>query len=536
MAVMPSPRSPVAPAWRGAARVAPLGGCAGLLLATLAAPLAAQPRGLSTRPITDPVLARIWQLGMDSSRAPGFAQVLTDSIGPRLTGSPGHLAGNEWLVKAYASFGVTARNESYGSWRRWRRGPSHLDLIEPRVRSLEAITLAWSPGTKKPVQAPVIGIPLGLDSAAFAAWLPQAKGKAVLISAHEPTCRPPDNWERWATPESRTRMQAQRDSIQRAFTTSVRATGLGAAGLARALENAGAVAVLTSRWSIGWGVNKIFSASTERVPTFDVSCEDYGLLWRLAERNQGPVVRLSADAEFLGEQPVFNTIATIPGEKADEFVMLSAHFDSWDGGSGATDNGTGTVTMLEAARLIALAYPKPKRTIIIGHWGGEEQGLNGSHAFVEDHPEVVKGLQALWNQDNGTGRIATVSPSGFSGAVPNFARWIAALPEAFSRNLSIQLPGSPAGGGSDHASFVCAGAPGFSLGATGWNYSDYTWHTQRDTYDKIVMDDLKHNATMTAMLVYLAAEDPTFTGRDRVAGVNWPSCGAAQRRTPTPAR
>jgi hypothetical protein len=506
------------------------------LACAASSPAAAQRRGPAPRPITDSTLARLWRLGMDSSRAAEFAQVLMDSVGPRLTGSPGHLAGNDWLVKTYAAIGITARNEQYGTWRRWQRGVSHLDLVAPRVRSLEAMTLAWSPGTKRPVQAAVIPMPLGLDSAGFAAWLPSAKGKAVLASAHEPTCRPPDNWERWATPESRARIQAERDSIQQAFGNAVRATGLGPAGLARALENAGAVAVLTSRWSLGWGVNKIFSASTERVPTFDVSCEDYGLLWRLAERNQGPVVQLSADAQFLGEQPVFNTIATIPGEKADEFVMLSAHFDSWDGGSGATDNGTGTITMLEAARLLSIAYPKPKRTIVIGHWGGEEQGLNGSHAFVEDHPEVVKGLQALWNQDNGTGRIATVSASGFAGAVPNFAQWIAALPEAFTRELSIQLPGSPSGGGTDHASFVCAGAPGFNLSATPWNYSDYTWHTQRDTYDKVVLDDLKHNATMTAMLAYLAAEDPEFTGRGRVDGVQWPTCSPARRRTPEAAR
>ena len=185
--------------------------------------------------------------------------------------------------------------------------------------------------------------------------------------------------------------------------------------LASALADAGAAGVVTSLWSQGWGVDKIFGTRATKAPVVDVSCEDYGLLFRLAERKQSPVVRLEAQSEALGEQPVFNTIAEIRGsEKPDEYVMLSAHFDSWDGASGATDNGTGTITMLEAARLLSIAYPKPKRTIIIGHWSGEEQGLNGSRAWAADHPEVVQHLQALFNQDNGTGRIQTISTQGLT--------------------------------------------------------------------------------------------------------------------------
>jgi hypothetical protein len=405
-----------------------------------------------------------------------------------------------------------------------------VDLISPRVRSLEGMMLAWSPGTNgKPVQGPVVVLPMAADTAAFTAMLPQVKGKFVLASAPQPTCRPDDNWQRWAEPASFDRLKAQRDSITKDFDKRLAAAGARGGTLHKKLEQAGALGVLTSLWSQGWGVTKIFSTTAEKVPVFDVSCEDYGLLWRLAERNQGPVVRVTADAQFLGEQPVFNTVAELKGEKADEYVMLSAHFDSWDGGSGATDNGTGTITMMEALRLLKLAYGTPKRTILVGHWGGEEQGLNGSHAFVEDHPEVVKGLQALFNQDNGTGRIANVSTSGFLGAVPNYTQWLAQLPSQLTQGLTISLPGSPAGGGSDHASFVCAGAPGFSLGATGWNYGDYTWHTGRDTYDKIVFDDLKKNATMTAMLAYLAAEDPDFTARDKMPGLNFPPCNKAAR-------
>src|SRR5690606_29619579 len=142
-----------------------------------------------------------------------------------------------------------------------------------------------------------------------------------------------------------------------AFNERLQRTGYAARDLPKALEAAGARGIVTSLWSNGWGVNKIFQARTEKIPTVDLSCEDYGLVWRLAENEQGPRLRITADAEFLGEVPVFNTIATIPGsEEPDEYIVLSAHFDSWDGSSGATDNGTGTITMLEAMRILKEVY------------------------------------------------------------------------------------------------------------------------------------------------------------------------------------
>src|SRR5205085_11120858 len=130
--------------------------------------------------------------------------------------------------------------------------------------------------------------------------------------------------------------------------------------------------------------------------------------------------------------PVFNVVARIPGvEKPNEYVMLSAHFDSWDAASGATDNGTGTLTMLEAMRILRAVYPHPKRTILVGHWTGEEEGIVGSRAFREDHPEVLKGLQALFNQDNGTGRIVRMSAAGLPDADIHITSWLAKVPVEF---------------------------------------------------------------------------------------------------------
>ena len=195
--------------------------------------------------------------------------------------------------------------------------------------------------------------------------------------------------------------------------------------------------------------------------------------------------------------------------------MLSAHFDSWDGSSGATDNGTGSLIMMEAMRILKKCYPSPRRTVMAGHWGSEEQGLNGSRAFVLDHPEIVEKLQALFNQDNGTGRVTSMSASGFVNAGEHLARWLSRIPREVTQNIKVDFPGMPGGGGTDNASFVTAGAPGFGLGSLNWDYFSYTWHTNRDTYDKLVFDDLRNNVVLAACLVYLASEDPSFITRER---------------------
>ena len=202
-------------------------------------------------------------------------------------------------------------------------------------------------------------------------------------------------------------------------------------------------------------------------------------------------------------------------------MILSAHFDSWDGATGATDNGTGTITMLEAARILKKVYPNPKRTILIGLWGSEEQGLNGSRAFVEDNPKIVAGLQALFNQDNGTGRVVRISGQGFLHAYDYLGSWLEAVPKDITQHIETTFPGNPGRGGSDYASFVAAGAPAFSLSSLNWSYWNYTWHTNLDTYDKIVFDDVRNNAILTATLAYMASEDPDRTSREKaVLGIN----------------
>ncbi len=581
--------------------------------ALVAAPLSAQNAAAGAS--SDPNIARIWRLGMDSSHVKQLAQALFDSVGPRLTGSPGLLAASNWAIAQYKSWGIDAKRENYGTWRGWKRGTSHIDLMSPRVRSLDGTMLAWSPGTNlKPINAEVIVLPKFSDSTEFVKWLPKARGKIVMVSPAWPTCRPSEDWFRWSTPESMARIDTEIGQMQRDWavmtgpdgkpdsTKLYRGTGyslaLGTGTLGMRLEKAGVLATISSRPKIagfpnpfpsaagaggrggrggqgpaggasdhgggpsaaaaaafgrggrnapegsgGWGTTEIFETYNKVAPAVTLDCEDYGLVFRLAEHKQRPIVHLDLHAALLGEQPVFNTVAMIKGtEKPDEYVMLSAHFDSWDGSSGATDNGTGTMMAMEAMRILKTVYPRPKRTILVGHWASEEQGLNGSTAFTEDHPEVMKGLQALFNQDNGTGRVQSLTSSGLTDIGRHLKSWYSKLPPFYTDSMSPNVvswafndvpTGNP--GGTDGAVFGCFGTPSFGMGAVSWNYNSYTWHTNRDTYDKIVFDDLKHNATLAAMMVYLASEDPDFIKRDRSPGTwpeGWPAnCGKVPRKT-----
>jgi hypothetical protein len=482
---------------------------------------------LSQTGITDPVLKRMWALGMDSSHTWDLAQTFFDSIGPRLTGTPAGVSASDWVIKNYKAWGIDAKREQYGTWRGWRRGPSHVDLMKPFVRSLEATMEGDSPGTGgKDVTATTIILPMVADSNEFVKWLPNAKGKFVLISAAYPTCRPEEEWAAQATAESKARMDTAIVKLVADWTTRIRNTGYPVTAgnptgnLGLRLEKAGAAGVIVSNMASptgeAWGTWTVYDTKNKTTPAIAMSCEDYGLLYRLTERKQGPQIKVNATSQFLGDVPVYNTIGTIKGkEKPNEIILLSAHFDSWDGSQGATDNGTGTMTMMEAMRILKTAYPNPKRTIMVGHWPGEEEGLIGSHAYAFDHPDIVREIQGGFNQDNGTGRIVSTSGVGLPDGGAHMQAWLAKLPKEFQDQIHYNGVGAPATGGTDNASFDCYGAPVFGLSSLGWDYGSYTHHTNRDSFDKIVFDDLKGNATIVAMLAYLASEDPTTISRDR---------------------
>ncbi|MDR5591218.1 M20/M25/M40 family metallo-hydrolase [Christiangramia sp. SM2212] len=476
----------------------------------------------------------------NNSQLEKIAHELLDVVGPRLVGTPQMKNAHDWAVKKYSNWDISARNEEWGKWKGWERGITHIDLVSPRIQSLEGRQLAWSPSTgKKPLTAEVVILPEAKDSLDFLEKIKSVKGKFVLVSMPEQTGRPDENWEEWATEETFEKMKSERDSLNSLWDEKMKKTGHSRRELPKALENAGAAGIISSYWSKGFGVNKVFSAYTEKIPTIDLSLEDYGLLYRLAEYGDKPEIRVTAESKELGEVPTFNTIAEIKGtEKPEEYVILSAHFDSWDGATGATDNGTGTIVMMETMRILKKLYPNPKRTILVGHWGSEEQGLNGSRAFVKDHPEIVENVQALFNQDNGTGRVVNISGNGFLNAYDYLGDWLYEVPDNVSKHIETNFPGTPGRGGSDYASFVAAGAPAFNLSSLSWNYWNYTWHTNRDTYDKIVFDEVRNNVILTAVLAYMASEDPETTSREKIKlpkskrsgeQMSWPEARDAER-------
>lgn len=480
--------------------------------------------GQSKDPMIQKIMDEVFENSESEMKKNGHE--LLDDIGPRLVGTPQMKQAHDWAVNKYASYGIPAENQKWGQWKAWERGITHVDLVSPRIQTLAATQLAWSPSTpKKGITAEVITLPKHIeDSLSFQKWLPNVKGKFVMIAMQEPTGRPDHDWEEWAIPELFEKMKKERNEQRREWNENINRSGLAGGARARfnkknlilALENAGAAGILDNYWSNGYGTDKIFGTYSKKVPTINIHLEDYTMLYRMVEHGDRPKIHVVAQSKDLGTAPTFNTVAQIKGsEKPDEYVILSAHFDSWDGGTGATDNGSGTLLMMEVMRVLKEVYPNPKRTIMVGHWGSEEQGLNGSASFVADHPEILENIQVVFNQDNGTGRIKTINGSGFLHSYEYLGRWLAAVPDTVHK-IDTHFPGNPARGGTDHASFVRAGVPAFNLSSLSWSYWNYTWHTNRDTYDKLVWDELVNNVLLTAVLAYMASEDPETTSREQI--------------------
>src|SRR5574341_1244942 len=281
----------------------------------------------------DQVIKRMWRIGMDSSQTERLAQVLMDSIGPRLSGTPGFQSAVEWLERTYNDWGVKVRRDRYGTWRGWRAGDFHMSLTAPRLQALDVELLGWSVGTGgRTIDADVVVMPQFADAAAATQWLGTIRGKFVLISPPEIMCRAPHELETNARAATVTRINQRRQELQQQANARMRLLASANAASQQAafrsvftrLEDAGAVGLGSMLWSNGWGVNKIFGAQSEKVPSFDISCEDYGILYRLASNNQGPRIRFTADAQATPQEvPMFNVIAELPGtEKPNEYVML----------------------------------------------------------------------------------------------------------------------------------------------------------------------------------------------------------------------
>src|SRR5690625_1378009 len=243
----------------------------------------------------NPVIEKIISEVYSNSQLEILDHELMDDIGPRLVGTPQMNMAHDWAVEKYKYWGIEAENQQWGEWRGWERGITHIDMVHPRIQTLAGTQLAWSPSTpKKGITAEVIILPQIADSLSFQKWLPEVKGKFVMIAMNQPTGRPDYDWEKWATPESFEKMKSERDEQTREWNENLRRTGYSKKELAEALEKAGAAGIVDSYWSRGFGTNKIFGAHTKKIPTVDIHLEDYTMLYRMAEHGDRPKIKVTA--------------------------------------------------------------------------------------------------------------------------------------------------------------------------------------------------------------------------------------------------
>jgi hypothetical protein len=459
-------------------------------------------------------------------------QHLSDRIGPRLSGSTAMRRANEWTAERFRGYGLTAALEPYEFGVSWERGSASLRLIAPFSRAITTHSWAWTEGTGgKTVAGPVVLTDLTTPES-LAVYRDKVKGAWVLPRAPFPIWNP-DGPEMTRADSARLKEELRLRSLATADTSEAAVTARRqfTVDLPYILKAAGALGTLVD----GGKEHALMtmSGSPNRLsplPNLVISNEDYALLARLIAAGTTP--RLEGRVENrLGKKPVqqWNTVAEIRGSQLPgQVVILGAHLDSWDLGTGVTDNGTGSMVVLEAARVIAQSGLKPKRTIRFVLFSGEEQGLLGSRAYAEAHAAAADSIQAVLVLDNGTGAITGQALQGrknLEGLWKELLAPVAALDADSVREASKT--------GTDHLSFLPYGVPGFNFDQLRRGYN-HTHHSQSDTYDKAVEGDLKQAAAVMAVTAYelanLADLLPRGPKRPVVPVPSKPSPGVVVRR------
>ena len=495
------------------------------------------------------IQAKIRQEETDHSQIMRTMHFFTDVYGPRLTGSPNHKAAAEWAAKQMTSWGF--QNAHLEPWDfghpGWNNERASGYITAPMLAPLTFRVLAWTNGTKGTVTAQTLQIeppekPKQPDLDAFLASIKdKVKGKIVMVG--KPAVVP-------VTIDVRPRRMDDKAAHDRFDPNNPNATQGGPprpqqepqdpAILTGAKINEQIDAFLVANGALmrvndarmEHGLIRAFNNRTfdgaKAVPTVVLRNDDYGRIARIMADGTPVTLEFNIANKWYPEgKTSYNTVAEIPGtDKKDEIVMLGGHLDSWHSATGATDNAIGAATMMEAARILQAIGVKPRRTIRVALWSGEEQGLLGSQAYVKEHfgtfeepkPEFAK-LVGYLNVDSGTGRIrgasvfgpkesadllraslASLSDLGFVGALPSKSRRL---------------------GGTDSTSFSKAGLPGIGLGQDPIEYFTDTWHTDIDTYERIIEDDVKKSAIIVASAIYeLAMRDamlPRFAAADMPA-------------------
>jgi len=511
------------------------------LLATL--PLVAQQ---SDRENIDlDVLNQIKAEAFQNSQALEDVFYLSDVYGPRLTNSPNHRAAAEWVVQRLKSYGLqNVHLEKWGPFgQSWKLDSFSASLLEPSYSPLIGFPLAWSSSTDGVVTGEPILAPIHSE-ADFEKYKGKLKGKIVLTSD-------PRTLELSAEPQSHRLTEAELDA--RAITPDPsrlspyggppragapiappldRAAALRLRNaIAKFLVGEGAVVVLQSG-NIGDG-GTVFgtSAGSQDVtaplppPTVVLTPEHYNRIVRLLAHNVPVKLQFDIKTEFIRDDEYsFNVIGEIPGAtKKDEVVMLGGHLDSWVGGTGATDNATGASVAIEAVRILAALHKSLDRTVRIALWGGEEEGLLGSKAYVQQHfaprdtlkqtPEYAR-LDAYFNDDNGSGRFRGISAGGNLLTKAIFEAWSQPLKDLeFTAVTGATAPVLKEPAGTDHTSFIWIGLPGYGFTQDPLEYSTRTHHSNMDVYDRVQPGDILQGAAIEAWFVYNTATRPDLLPR-----------------------
>ena len=417
--------------------------------------------------------------------------VLCNRIGPRLTGSDNLTNACEWVRDRFAAFGIdNSRLEAWGEFPvGFNRGPWFGRIIQPESRALELMTMAWTAGTKGPVRGKAVLAPNDKKS------LDEAKEKKTLAGA----------WVLMPRPGA-----SSGPRPDRAFRRSLR----------KELEDAkvaGSVTSSPSELLVTDGRHRISWDTLPTLPSVTLARKQFDEL--AAWLKDGKTVTLEFDIRnYFKKGPIklYNVIADIPGsELPDEYVIIGGHIDSWDGATGATDNGTGVATTLEAARILKKAGVKPKRTIRFMLWSGEEQGLLGSAAYVRAHKELTPRISAVLVHDGGTNYLSGIGAT--EAIMSDFEQVFAPIKELDDKfPFELRKVGGLSGGGSDHASFLTANVPGFFWRQAGSARYQRTHHTQYDTFDAAIPEYQKHSALVVALAANGIANLDHLLSRDKL--------------------
>ncbi len=483
---------------------------------------------------------RIRYEGFHNSKVMDYATGLMDSIGERLTGSPNMKRANEWTRDQFTAMGLSnAHLEPWGPFGRgWANQYVNVRMTSPDVVTLLAYPKAWTPGTNGVVQGKCIRATID-EKKDFDKYKGKLAGMIVILGA-DPDVKPITEapYKRMSDDDlaKLADYQIPGDHPPFRFADFVKRQQF-IKDLNQFFADEKVVAVIDhSRQTSGGGTVFVQSGGsykpgeTPTVPQLTMALEHWTRIARLLQQKKDVSLELNVTNTFYDDDPMqYDTIAEIPGtDKKDEVVMLGAHLDSWHAGTGATDNGAGTIVMMEAVRILKTLDIKPRRTIRIGLWSGEEEGLLGSQGYVEHHfgarppmddpgmkgmptllrreagdvtvkPEQAK-VSAYFNVDNGTGKIRGVHLQENEAVAPIFEAWMEPFKDLGMTTLTMRNTG-----GTDHLSFDAVGIPGFQFIQDPIEYETRTHHSNMDVYDRLQPEDLKQIAVIVAGFVYDAA-------------------------------